>query len=143
MGTRADFYVGRGTEAEWLGSIAWDGYPAGVPAPAMTAATEQEWRDAIYAILAEDESATVPDHGWPWPWEDSGTTDYAYAFDGGRVWASPFGHAWFAPDLAAENCGEPEDSPESAVFPNMSRFKNVAHGGKRSGLIVVTPRGAE
>lgn len=30
MGTRADFYVGRGESAEWLGSIAWDGYPSGI-----------------------------------------------------------------------------------------------------------------
>jgi hypothetical protein len=29
MGTRADFYVGRGETAEWLGSIAWDGNPGG------------------------------------------------------------------------------------------------------------------
>jgi len=26
MGTRADFYVGMGKDAEWLGSVAWDGY---------------------------------------------------------------------------------------------------------------------
>ena len=26
MGSRADFYIGEGTEAEWLGSVAWDGY---------------------------------------------------------------------------------------------------------------------
>lgn len=30
MSTRADFYVGRGAEAEWIGSISWDGYPDGV-----------------------------------------------------------------------------------------------------------------
>jgi hypothetical protein len=30
MGTRADFYVGRGETAEYLGSIAWDGYPDGL-----------------------------------------------------------------------------------------------------------------
>jgi hypothetical protein len=30
MGTRADFYVGRGPDAEWLGSVAMDGYPSGV-----------------------------------------------------------------------------------------------------------------
>jgi hypothetical protein len=29
MGTRADFYVGRGKDAEWLGSVAFDGYPSG------------------------------------------------------------------------------------------------------------------
>ncbi len=27
MGTRADFYVGLGEQAEWLGSVAWDGNP--------------------------------------------------------------------------------------------------------------------
>jgi hypothetical protein len=30
MGTRADFYVGRGPNAEWIGSIAFDGYPDGI-----------------------------------------------------------------------------------------------------------------
>ena len=25
MGTRADFYVGVGKKAEWLGNVAWDG----------------------------------------------------------------------------------------------------------------------
>ncbi len=29
MGTRADFYTGRGQTAQWLGSIAWGGYPVG------------------------------------------------------------------------------------------------------------------
>lgn len=29
MGTRADFYVGRGKDAEWIGSVAFDGYPDG------------------------------------------------------------------------------------------------------------------
>lgn len=32
MGTIADFYVGRGPKAEWIGSIAWDGYPDGIVA---------------------------------------------------------------------------------------------------------------
>ena len=27
MDERADFYVGRGEDAEWLGSITWNGYP--------------------------------------------------------------------------------------------------------------------
>ena len=37
MGTRADFYIGRGATAEWIGSIAWDGYPDGIPAPILEA----------------------------------------------------------------------------------------------------------
>ena len=137
MGTRADFYVGRGPQAEWLGSIAFDGYPDGTPEPVLSVASEKDWREAVYRLLAEDDSASAPGHGWPWPWDDSRTTDYAYAFDGGQVWASSFGHEWFRPDPEAENCGEPEDSPKSAVFPDMSRFKNVAYD-KRSGLIIVS-----
>jgi hypothetical protein len=94
MGTRADFYVGRGKNAEWLGSIAWDGYPDGVPEPLLKKRTEKTYRAAVEAILSTDESATRPKDGWPWPWDDSHTTDYAYAFDGGRVWGCPFGHYW-------------------------------------------------
>ena len=36
MGTRADFYVGRGESAEWLGSVAWDGNPRGIDDPVLT-----------------------------------------------------------------------------------------------------------
>jgi hypothetical protein len=41
MGTRADFYVGRGGQAEWLGSIAWDGYPSGIDKWVFSVSTEQ------------------------------------------------------------------------------------------------------
>ena len=53
MGTRADFYMGTGTGAEWLGSVALDGYqdgPSGIPQryPRLPAAkTEAEWRAAV------------------------------------------------------------------------------------------------
>lgn len=92
MGTRADFYVGRGLEAEYLGSIAWDGYPydrhpGGVPLLVTRAKSESKYREAVTAFLAGREDATKPAQGWPWPWENSSTTDYAYAFDKGRVFA--------------------------------------------------------
>jgi hypothetical protein len=117
MGTRADFYVGRGETAEWVGSIAWDGYPEGimphaaekkrawVDGPLMPAAakwpvgahlfdatTEQEFRERVARFFEYREDVTLPENGWPWPWENSQTTDYAYAFDGGKVYASCFGH---------------------------------------------------
>lgn len=71
--------------------------------------------------------------GWPWPWEDSSTTDYAYAFDGGRVYASRFGSAWFRAD-------EPEpDEPERdvAAFPDMSAVRNVAFGARSGAIFIV------
>lgn len=134
MGTRADFYVGRGEQAEWLGSIPWDGYPAGAPSLLIGITDEAAYRKAVEAVLSEDEEcSTRPEQGWPWPWEDSRTTDYAYAFDDGCVWWSCFGREWRrGPELEGEY---PEEAPKTAVFPDMSKRKAVTFG-PRSGLLV-------
>ena len=90
MGTRADFYVGVGQEAEWLGSIAYDGYvwSESRTNPLRKAKTEKTFRKVVARILADRGDATLPSMGWPWPWEDSRTTDYAYYFLNGKVrWA--------------------------------------------------------
>jgi hypothetical protein len=140
MGTRADFYVGRGADAEWLGSIAWDGYPSGIDLAVLHAKTEGDFRSALTSFFESDrDDVTLPEMGWPWPWNTSNTTDYAYAFDGGTVWGCCFGGVWF------EATDEPDDHEEwdrvgglRAVFPDMAERKNVQIGGKRSGLIVVS-----
>lgn len=133
MGTRADFYVGRGTQAEWLGSIGMDGYPDGVSGYVLAAKTEDNYRKAVAQFLKERSDGTTPDMGWPWPWDDSNTTDYAYAFDDGTVYACPFGHGWF---VARDE--QPEDLPDdkTAVFPDMKDKKKVALG-RRSGLLII------
>lgn len=147
MGTRADFYVGRGTDAEWLGSIAWDGYPDGVfngtredkEYLPSSIDDEQWWRTAVAEWLSQRDDRTLPEQGWPWPWDDSNTTDYAYAFDAGKVWGNGFGHGWF---VVAE--GEPRDdkgertAPDEkpTPFPNMADRKNVRMD-RGSGLIVI------
>lgn len=143
MGTRVDFYVGRGEHAEWLGSYPFDGYPHGVfgDAAEMFAApspTEIEWRQWVARFLeAEPDKATTPDMGWPWPWEDSRTTDYAYAWEDGTIYGSSFGHSWFRIDPEHENWGKPDDeTPKDAVFPDMSARQAVTYG-PRSGVIVV------
>ncbi len=95
MGTRADYYVGTGPTAEWLGSTTWDGYPDGTPAPIFEATTEAQFRGAVTNIIADaDAGGTKPEEGWPWPWDDSRTTDYAYAWRDGGVLVSVFGRAW-------------------------------------------------
>ena len=135
MGTRADFYVGRGANAEWLGSVAWDGYPEGFTRKLMRATTEEVYRAELARDFAGREDATEPANGWPWPWVDSNTSDYAYAFDDGKVWASHYGSPWF------EAAHPPDDvdalEGPAPVFPNMEERQNVTLG-KRSGLIVVT-----
>lgn len=145
MGTRSDFYVGRGPEAEWLGSISWDGYPAGVDDAVFYPTTEHEYRTAVTNFLASRDDRTLPTEPWPWPWNDSGTTDYAYAYENGKVYASSFGRAWFEVNPNEENGGEPEDAEEDvAVFPDMSGRKGSwGHIMGKSGLLVAsgTPDG--
>lgn len=118
MGTRADFYIGTGEGAEWLGSIAWDGYEIDEADahPVKDASTKDEYRASVAEYLSGRDDATLPDSGWPWPWDDSNTTDYAYSFVDGATRAFPWG--------------------EGASWPNMAGRKNVARG-TRSGMIVV------
>jgi hypothetical protein len=165
MGTRADFYIGRGEDAEWLGSIAWDGYPEGLtprveeqermwPGGPMThkhgswgagvglldSTTEEQFRERLARFFQYRDDVTLPEHGWPWPWETSHTTDFAYALDDGVVWASCFGYPW---QRAADFDGDTErdDKMPAPAFPDMSARKNVQFGGKRSGIMVISGSG--
>lgn len=148
MGTRGDFYVGTGKEAKWLGSIAWDAYNIHEahepnhenPDPytqrcwaIKTAKTEEEYRAAVADFLAADRSATKPEDGWPWPWDDSCTTDYAYCFDGTKTKAFSFGR-----DVT--DLGKDDEAPKTkSEFPDMKDVKNVTLG-PRSGLSVFVAR---
>lgn len=139
MGTRADFYVGRGPSAEWLGSIAWDGHPE-TRLPQLDGSSEQAYRASVEAILAKEDHATRPADGWPWPWEDSRTTDYAYAFDAGEVWTACFGYRWrdrvvSLRPLTDEEEAEDDSRGKQCAFPNMKDRQNVAWG-QRSGILV-------
>ena len=153
MGTRADFYVGRGVDSEWLGSIAWDGYPSGInltePEKGILgtriiakwgkgkhlfdSTREEDFRHRVGQFFEHRDDVTTPDRGWPWPWETSHTTDYADAFDGGKVYASCFGHEWFDPK---EPESESSASENTALFPNMKERQNVTFGA-RSGVIIL------
>lgn len=145
MGTRADFYVGRDRNAEWLGSVAWDGYPEGYETKFYRATTEQEYRDLVTEVAEEREDWIAPENGWPWPWDDSRTTDYAYAFEDGKVYGAGFGRGWF--ELADDGSGEPEndeywDQPKLDTFPNMKeRAMSFEEQLAVSGLIIINQDG--
>ena len=132
MGTRADFYIGRGKDAKWLGSIAWDGMPEHIPVEILTAKTKAAFTRRL-KVLKERDDWTSPSMGWPWPWDDSHTTDYSYAFDGDKVWASNYGYKWFDPLLPEADEGD--DGGVKEEFPNMAAKANVTYG-ERSGLMV-------
>jgi len=121
MGTRADFYVGVGEGAEWLGSVAWDGYQwAESPDGGLMATRSvEEWRQVVSRLLERDDACT-PALGWPWPWNDSTGTDYAYAWHNGKPLAVQWG--------------------EGYEWPDMSGVREVAFDG-RSGLTLTTSDG--
>lgn len=155
MGTRADFYVGRGPDAEWLGSVTWDGYPDGFDTHFYEATTEDEYKNLVAGVADERDDWTDANEGWPWPWDDSRTTDYAYTFKDGKVYASSFGHPWFDCSQGNGNPlplpGQDEDEADDAYFvspkmdeefPDMSaRRVDRATMMAKSGLIIITPDG--
>ncbi len=130
MGTRADFYVGKGKDAEWIGSVAWDGYEWGERMQegnhdAITSAeTADNFRGAVSSMLASRRDGTTPADGWPWPWDDSCTTDCSYCFVDGKVEAFSWG------------CQRGIEDADNEEWPDMKDRKNVVLGGQRSGLIV-------
>ena len=129
MGTRCDFYVGKGPEAEWLGSVGYDGVPTDYPA-IIDATTEEAYRAAVAGELAGRDDATTPDMGWPWPWATSASSDFAVAFFAGKAWASAGGHAFY----------DPHAPPESRcighqAFPNMTDRQRVTIDA-RSGVML-------
>jgi len=164
MGTRSDFYIGRGENAQWLGSYGWDGHPESMPEALLRSKTVKKFTEAVLAYIEENEGI-LPDAGWPWPWDDSNLTDHAYAFDNGEVLISGFGRGWLsfkeytklgkeyekacaAWDKASEEDeghGYDEPYPEdprsssdkkTCVFPNMKDIKNVDYG-PASGVITI------
>jgi hypothetical protein len=135
MGTRADFYVGTGVNAEWIGSVAWDGYEWSEDKDNLisSAASEAGFRVAVASMLEAREDGIKPIEGWPWPWEDSRTTDYAYCFDGQGVQIFCFGRP------VAED-GDCDYEAPKVEFPDMTAAKNVQLGDK-SGCIIISTSG--
>lgn len=145
MGTRCDLYLGTGPDAEWLGSLAFDGYAihaceAGSDQDTYAVAyakTPDQFRVAVTQLLASRRDSTRPEQGWPWPWEDSCTTDYAYCFVGEGVQCYCFGRG-------PVQIGAPFDDDDGnelvhevpGVFPDMTARQRVTFG-PRSGLIII------
>lgn len=167
MGTRADFYIRDNSQDKWmywLGSIGWDGYPEGIDKSILKAIDLEVFKKEVGNFLGR-EDATCNKEGWPWPWEDSNTTDYSYVFDmaAKQVFITAFGCPFFTlkennkyeakekryyktygDDL--ENAPDEPDfdkflekigRTERFTFPNMKSVQHVKLDGPASGLIVI------
>lgn len=100
MGTRAQFFLGDPRDVanrEWLGSVAFDGYPDGDIGDAFkTARTEGSFRAAVRQIAGERDDYCDPStRSFPFPWKDDlFLTDCTYAFFDGAVQFTYFHHGF-------------------------------------------------
>lgn len=142
MGTRADYYIGNDPATmEWIGSHAYDGYALHegdhdeYDAAIAQATTAKGFRKAVQRMLQTLNHATFPDQGWPWSWDDSQLTDYAYCFVGHEILCYQFGHG--PRHIGEPFCNDEGDGwGDKAPFQDMSARKNVTLG-KRSGLMIL------
>jgi len=97
-GSHADFYIGLGKTAKWIGSVEGCGAPGDVTANwdllneagAIDDYTETDFRDMVRHIITDaraDNAGYRPEDGDEWPWRhlSSAETDYAYAYNNGCI----------------------------------------------------------
>ncbi len=140
MGTRADFYVGKNETAEWIGSIAWDGYREGIKKKVLKTTTEKQFRKAVEKFFSKRDDVSLPSDGWPWPWDDSSISDCSYWFFDGQVWDEGENKylSVMEDEPTDDNWDTFFDGKESICYPDMSEKKNVQLGGNKSGLIILS-----
>lgn len=126
MGTRADFYVGTGRDAEWIGSIEYDGHPDWKMIDMQRARSERAFRHEVAKILRRKNHCGIrPSNGWPWPWDTSDITDVAYAYcSDGRVRVWDKDGKWQT--MAQYRNEQPGDWPGD--LPNMAARRGVIRG---------------
>jgi len=78
LGTKADFYIKRGEELEWRGSIEWDGQEDKIPENILRATNEQEFQENLDAFFKRKPDSVGPDKPWPWHYDSSKFTDFCY-----------------------------------------------------------------
>lgn len=126
----ADFYVGLGKTARWLGSIADGGAPGDITADYdlfnisadVDPYTEDDFRDMVASIIADakaDDAGFDPADGWPWEHRSSTGTDFTYAFNNGCIHVFENGYmvAQHYPNGARRQSEFPEHLTPVAAFP--------------------------
>lgn len=159
MGTRCDFYVmDKKNKLNWVGSYGWDGYPDGNPKGMKLhkVTTEEDYKKKVITFLEDSEGYITGRDGWPWPWDNSGTSDHYYFFYDGAVWCGDLyiGEGEYTIKLKdfldnIDEFGDHDDCDEEVEkkaqemsfkdkykLPDMSKVKDVDLG-RSSGVMIL------
>jgi hypothetical protein len=79
---KADFYVGLGLGAEWIGSVRKYGEITSISTPIFLQVNQVMYEELVFEYIRSCEGI-IANHicQWPWEWMDSRMTDYSYFFD--------------------------------------------------------------
>jgi hypothetical protein len=88
---RADFYLGRGKRALWLGSLREHGAPVHLRYALKRCNDQRAFYAAALELVTSIPDGVPREQGWPWSYPDSSQTDYTYAFDDGQLFVSCYG----------------------------------------------------
>lgn len=111
----ADFYWGRGPNAEYLGSISTAGAPEDIEVWQRFQNLDDEnytaddFRDEV-SDLRHAQHDTAP--AWPWRYASSADTPWAYSFDSGTVYVYRYGV-----EMAAVRCNYTRSGPNGTREP--------------------------
>lgn len=124
MGTRADFYTGVRV-LRWIGSIETDAHYDGDRIKPLASVRSRDKWDWFIRRISMDKDWRDKRDGWPWAWTNSYTTDYAYWFNGKKVYvlgASEDRYQWqpLALRLTLDNASFAFDVPDFAPGVGLS-----------------------
>jgi hypothetical protein len=123
---RADFYIGLGAEAEWLGSMGDGGHPSEVTSVHdlfnlngdVDDYTEDTFRQMVESILDDTPDYVLVSRAstggwWPWGYDTSVGTPFAYAWNNGCIHVFENGY------MVAQHY--PNGARRPSTFPSMVR----------------------
>ena len=136
MGSKADFYIGQGQDAQWIGAVEQDGYPDAIPAEILIQVNEIMFEELVVDFLQSRRPRSfIASEGdkWPWLWEDSNMTDYSYMFFNSKVHMGHFG-TLIDPIKIVQGEDEitAQISPKPLLFPRMDSL--IIRAAKEAGL---------
>lgn len=144
MGTRADYYVGTDpAHMDYLGSTPMDGDPATTAQRGLDVrydSVEDFVRDLHDLLDAYGQRRSA---GWPWPWDNSRTTDYAYCWDVDThdVMVSCFGSPLLRlADILEGTAPAFDHEAEKIPFSDQSFIKRIRWDSGYAPMIIQVPR---